>query len=226
MKIGNFARKQFVVDTIQYRLLGVSLLYFVAVILVFTGVLFIPLMIEMSRDSLSSPVVREAAQKFLVLHTRIWSPVLILIGLLVIHNIIISHRIAGPLLRIRSELKKIGDGNLFVQVKLRKNDYLDKEADSVNRMVDAIRGKVQGIEQSQRKASSVLVDLQRAMNQGSGDEMNGKIDELNATLEALRENVDQFQIPRTRKRSPEIKINKDAQKADQEPVGAGSSSVT
>jgi methyl-accepting chemotaxis protein len=203
-------------------LLGVSLLYFVAVILVFTGVLFIPLMIEMSGASLSSPVVQEAAQKFLVLHTRVWSPILILIGLLVIHNIIISHRIAGPLFRIRNELKQIGDGNLFVQVKLRKNDYLDKEADSVNRMVDAIRGKVQGIEQNQRKASSVLVDLQRAMNHGSGDEMNNKIDQLNVTLEALRDNIDQFQIPRVSTRPPENKNNKDTQKMDQEPVGAGS----
>jgi methyl-accepting chemotaxis protein len=225
MKIGNFPRKQFFVDTMQYRIIGVSLLYLVATVLVFTGVLFIPLMIELNSDSLASPAVQEAAKRFLYLHARIWPPVMILVGLLIVHNTIVSHRIAGPLFRIRHELKKIGDGNLFVQVKLRKNDYLDKEADSVNSMVSALRGKVQGIEQSQRRASSVLVDLQRAVMRGAADDMSEKIDELNATLEALRDNVDQFQIPRPKK-TPVDPVVKVENKSEETPVGAGSTQTT
>ncbi len=225
MKSPKFPKKRFIVDTIQYRIIGVSLLYFFAIIMVFAGVLFVPLMFQLNGDSLSSPAVQQAANQFLVLHTRLWPPVLVLMGLLVIHNVVVSHRIAGPLFRIRNELKKIGDGNLFVHIRLRNNDYLDKEADSINRMVDALRGKVQGIEENHKKANSVLVDLQRAVIRGSADEMNNKIDELNMTLDALRGNIDEFQIPRKTKRPTENTVEKEMSKEDQEPVGAGTAPV-
>ena len=196
MKFVNFPRKKYIVDVLQYRMLLTSLLYVLAVVLVFTGVLFVPLMMTLNMEAVSSPAARDAARYFLFLHTRVWPPTLALIVLLVVHNIVFSHRIAGPLYRIRNELRRIGDGNLFVQVKLRKNDYLDKEAASVNEMVEALRVKMRGIDQNQKKASAVLTALQKAIARGSVDEMGREIDELEDTLERLRNSVDQFQVPR------------------------------
>jgi methyl-accepting chemotaxis protein len=202
MNLLNFPRRRYIVDNLQYRLLLTSLLYVLAVVLIFAGALFMPLMITLNEGAAASPAVSEAARQFLALHNRVWPPVLALVALLVIHNIVFSHRIAGPLYRIRSELRKIGDGNLFVHVKLRKNDYLDKEALSVNEMVDALRSKIRSIEKNQKRASAVLVELQRALMRGSADEMGGQIDELGTILERLRDSVDQFQVPRDKARSP------------------------
>jgi methyl-accepting chemotaxis protein len=126
----------------------------------------------------------------------VWPPVAALIVLLLTHNIFFSHRIVGPLYRIRSELKRVGEGNLHVQVKLRKNDYLEKEAASINQMIDALRTKIRAIEQNQRKASAVLVDLQKALVRGTADDMAGQIDDLGEVLERLRTSVEQFQVPR------------------------------
>jgi methyl-accepting chemotaxis protein len=221
MKLSNFPRKKYIVDNLQYRLLATSLLYIAAVVLVFAGVLFAPLMFAMDADAMGSPAVQEVARQFLTLHARVWPPVMMLVALLVIHNIVFSHRIAGPLYRIRNELKKIGDGNLFVQVKLRKNDYLDKEAASVNDMVEALRGKIRIIEQNQKKANGVLIDLQRALIRGSADEMNDEIEELGGVLERLKESVGQFQVPREMTRGPVAPPPVDTAKAQREFSGAG-----
>ncbi|UCH83619.1 MAG: methyl-accepting chemotaxis protein [Candidatus Latescibacterota bacterium] len=216
MKVPNFPRRRYLIDNLQYRLLSVSLFYFATVVLVFAGTLFIPIIIEMNSGSLASPVVQEAAHEFLAFHTRLWPPALLLFGLLALHTIVLSHRIVGPLYRIRSELKKIGDGNLFVHVRLRKNDYLTKDSEAINQMVEALRTKIRKIETSQKNAHNVLVELQRAVIRGSADGVNDKIEELSDVIHDLKKNVEQFQIPRTTTRVPE----KSADKKSEKPVEA------
>jgi methyl-accepting chemotaxis protein len=196
MRPANFPRRRYLIDTLQYRILMTNLLYVLAVVIVFGGVLFLPLMITLKLDTVGSPDMVNAAREFLSLHNRIWPPVAVLIALLVVHNIVFSHRIVGPLYRIRSDLKRVGEGNLFVHVRLRKNDYLDKEAASINAMIEALRAKIRAIEQNQRKASAVLVELQKALVRGTADEMTEQIDDLGETLEHLRRSVEQFQVPR------------------------------
>jgi methyl-accepting chemotaxis protein len=221
MKLGNFPRQKYLIDGLQGRLVAVSLLYFLAILLVFAGVLFVPLAIGLNDSNVTSPAAVDAARGFLFLHTKLWTPVLLLIGLLVTHTVVVSHRIVGPLYRIRSELKKIGSGNLFVHVKLRKNDYLEKEADSVNEMVDSLRSKIRGIEQNQKRASKMLVDLQRAMIRGSADDMNLKIEGLGASLEHLERSVQEFQLPRNMGRQPGPSATEQETADRRPPVGAG-----
>jgi methyl-accepting chemotaxis protein len=222
MKIGNFPRKRYLIDGLQYRLLGVSLLYFFGVVGLIAGALFIPIILELNSGSLASPDVQEAAHQFLMFHTKLWLPALLLVCLLSLHTIVVSHRIVGPLYRFRRELKKIGDGNLFVHVKLRKNDYLTKESDAINKMVDALRTKIRNIESDQRSAHKVLVELQRAVIRGSADDMNEKIDELSGVIDHLKTNVEMFQVPRVTTRVPEKSANKvEPEPAQKIPVGAG-----
>jgi len=222
MKIGNFPRRRYLIDNLQYRLLAGSLFYFVTISLVVAGTLFIPVMMELNSGSLSFPVVKEAAHQLLLLHARLWPPVLLLMGLLALHTIVVSHRIVGPLYRFRNELRKIGEGNLFVHVKLRKNDYLGKEAEAINDLVESLRGKVRKFEVSQKTAHKTLVELQRAVIRGSADDMNEKIDELTGVIDDLQKNVEQFQIPRLTTRIPEKTNKTDEPETSREiPVGAG-----
>lgn len=204
MKITKLARK-YIVQRFQYRLLVNTLLYIAAVILVFAGVLFAPLMFVMDAGTAGSPVVQDAAHEFVALHTRVWPALALLMALLVMHTVVFSHRIAGPLDRIRGELKKIGDGNLSVHVRIRKNDYLHDQVASVNEMVEGLREKIRTIEHNQQKADAVLIGLQRALIRGSGDEMNDQIEELSVVLERLKQSVGEFQIPRGTPARPETR---------------------
>ena len=193
----------------------------VAVVLFFSAILFLPLTMTLQMEAMDSPAVRQAAREFLSLHDRIWLPTALLVVLLVLHNVIFSHRIAGPLYRIRNDLKRIGDGNLFVQVKLRKNDYLDKEAESINGMIEALRAKIRNIDLNQRKASAVLGELQTALARGAAEEMTDQIDDLAKILGRLKESVEQFQLPREVIRVPDATQEPVTSKPPREPVGAG-----
>lgn len=49
-------------------------------------------------------------------------------------SILYSHRVAGPLVRITRTLKEIGEGNLDINIKLRRADELKELAASINGM--------------------------------------------------------------------------------------------
>jgi hypothetical protein len=49
-----------------------------------------------------------------------------------------SHRIAGPLYRMRQDLGEVASGNRQKRIKLREGDYLTELADDINRTLDAV----------------------------------------------------------------------------------------
>ena len=64
--------------------------------------------------------------------------VFVFLGIIVIF---ISHRIAGPLYRLKMFMEKVENGDYSVQLKFRKNDAIHDIADSFNRMVEGIKEK-------------------------------------------------------------------------------------
>ena len=134
-------RTQFLIDEFQYRILFLHVLYFVALILVFTSAIFVPLIMDLQNGVLSFAERHVVANQFLSLHSRIWPAVLILFVLLSAHSVFVSHRIAGPLYRFRKVMKTVASGDLSVRFTLRKKDYLEKEADLFADMIAALRDK-------------------------------------------------------------------------------------
>ena len=61
--------------------------------------------------------------------------------LLAIIVIFISHRIAGPLYRLKMYMEKVENGDYSVKLKFRKNDSIHDVAESFNRMVEGIKEK-------------------------------------------------------------------------------------
>jgi len=61
--------------------------------------------------------------------------------LLAIIVIFISHRIAGPLYRLKMYMEKVENGDYSVKLKFRKNDSIHDVAESFNRMVEGIKNK-------------------------------------------------------------------------------------
>lgn len=59
--------------------------------------------------------------------------------ILAITCLFISHRIAGPLHRLKMYMEKVENGDDSVRLKFRKNDAIHDVAESFNRMVDGIR---------------------------------------------------------------------------------------
>ena len=66
----------------------------------------------------------------------------ILIALLFVWGVILSHRFAGPMARLRREIDNIThSGNFNKRLRVRKHDDIKPLADSINRMLDKVEGK-------------------------------------------------------------------------------------
>ena len=53
--------------------------------------------------------------------------------------VLLTHKVAGPLMRIQTALAQMAKGNFDIHLKLRKHDELVELADTVNRLADSLR---------------------------------------------------------------------------------------
>lgn len=179
-------------DTFQYRFVAVSFLYQLLVLLAFATALFVPVGVQLEDSVLSSPQIEEAAHQFLVLHHRVWPPLIIALALLTLHSVFFSHRIAGPLYRFRAILKAVAKGELAVHTTVRKNDFLQREADCLREMIECLKAKVEDIQASSRDVAAVVEGLERAAKSGSEKEIRPILDALHKRVESLTSSVERF----------------------------------
>jgi methyl-accepting chemotaxis protein len=58
----------------------------------------------------------------------------------------ISHRIAGPLFRFEQDIQRIADGDLCVNIHLRRHDQLKEMAQALNLLVGSLHGKISRVD--------------------------------------------------------------------------------
>ena len=86
---------------------------------------------------------------------------LIVVGLATtVMTMLISHKIAGPLYRLKALLKDLGEGELSASMKLRKGDQLQPVADIYNESVRKLNDKVKKL-----KNVSSVDELKRQLDQ-------------------------------------------------------------
>ena len=153
-----FRRRRILVDDLQYRLLAVNVLYCCLILLLFAGALFGPLTQQLLSVDTSDAMREEAAAQFFSLDERIWLPLLFTLGCFTVHSVLLSHRIAGPLYRFRQVFGEVGDGNLTVRARLRRKDYLVKDATVVNEMIERVGARIADIDE---QAAALHTGLRR-----------------------------------------------------------------
>jgi nitrate/nitrite-specific signal transduction histidine kinase len=75
-------------------------------------------------------------------HTVFWVIVLELIALVPLVawiSLRLSHRVAGPLVRIHAALAQMAQGQFDIHLSLRKGDALVDLADAINRLAESLR---------------------------------------------------------------------------------------
>jgi methyl-accepting chemotaxis protein len=187
-------RRRILLESFQYRLLAINLTYFVTILLIFAGALFLPLILQLRSGSLSVIEQGEVAGLFLSLHARVWPAMLVVFILLALHSILVSHRIAGPLYRFRSIFKAVAEGDLSIRANLRKTDYLGKESDSLNEMILNLRTKLVGIQKHSEALEATLVGLKESVERGSVKGMHRHIVDLQAQAECLETSIRHFRL--------------------------------
>ncbi len=73
----------------------------------------------------------------------------VVIGLVVIMvTLLVSHKIAGPMYRFDSDIKRIADGDLKFRIRIRKGDQFQEVALSLNTMIESLAGRVSAIKKN------------------------------------------------------------------------------
>jgi nitrate/nitrite-specific signal transduction histidine kinase len=150
----------------------------------------------MSNQDLSLDIRAAAAEKLLALHSRVWPAIIAMVCVIGIHSVRIFHRLIGPLYRFRWAFGKIGEGDLNFRVQIRKNDYLHREKEALNQMIDALASQYESIEQAGSRALDSLTALEQGSSKGSGGHNQDQqlLEQHRQHLEDLIEQAKYFRV--------------------------------
>ncbi|MHC4860123.1 MAG: hypothetical protein ACYTDY_08540 [Planctomycetota bacterium] len=141
MAAQRYRRRKWLIDTdIQVRL-GVKLAFYVGVYLALFCLvaLFEPLLVLL-KGGIDSVTAREEIATIL---GAILLPLLLAVACMFVHGILILHRVAGPVYRIRRGLEALADGRLDEVMRLRQKDYLKDVAILYNDAAGQLRMDVE-----------------------------------------------------------------------------------
>ena len=191
-------RKQYsIVDrSLQYRVLAIILVYSLVIVLFLAVCLFIPDILAMSNQDLSLEIRAAAADRLLTLHSRVWPAIVAMVCVLGIHSVRIFHRLIGPLYRFRWAFSKIGNGDLSFRVKIRKSDYLHREEEALNQMIEGLSERCESLQQAGLRVQESLSAIEQTTSQISGGQDSDKqlFQEHHQHLAGLLKEVQRFRL--------------------------------
>jgi methyl-accepting chemotaxis protein len=201
--MGWFRRRHFLVDRFQYKLLLVHVGYFFAVVLVFAAIIFAPAIAKLRNETLSWEQKQEAANQFLSLHSHLWPAVFVLLVLLIVHSVLLSHRIAGPLYRFRQVFGSITEGDFSVRAIIRKRDYLSREAAVIDEMVDSLGERFRRVGKLSTELRSSFNELKSSIPTGVDETGGEAVARFEDNLTQLERYLDSIKTS-SKRQSPDL----------------------
>ncbi len=191
-----YERKIYIVDKkFQYKFVLMLIFFIVLTVLTISFTTFYVVWQSVINEFFFVP---EAAKKLgdIYLHTSelLIVPLAVLAVIGAVAGVFISHRIAGPVYRVKRVSEEIAKGNLSVSVKFRKGDELHDLADSMNSMISGIRTLVKedrnAIDKIAAVSEKLTADLKK--QEGLKEEVEKTIVELNKIVKTLKENSGRY----------------------------------
>lgn len=109
------------------------------------------MLVALTNSNLSEP---EQVNFFYKLIGIIGGVILVMTALNFVIALLFSHRIAGPMYRLRKSMEQVGTGDLSLLIRLRSGDELHELKDSFNDMVSSLRDKIIAVEQHYRQPAT------------------------------------------------------------------------
>lgn len=189
-----YRRRHFFIDKhlqTKYMLLTIVLLLVYSAI--FVIIIFTPYILPIQ---LNVPLEEkaEAARALLVLHKSVWPALLVVIPVLGVVSIFITHRLVGPVYRLRKALREITAGNLDTRVTLRKGDDLQELADDVNHLTEILSSFVSTLKHNYDSLSLYIDEMERQIESKSVSKEAGQeiIQRVNASKKTIETALERF----------------------------------
>lgn len=142
-------RWRFVVDwQLQGNLVLNGLLYGSLTLVTVCGGILGPLLWALS-DAESATANADQALVMIYMHERLWFLVALCLLVMVLGTLRFSHRIAGPLVRYKRNLRLLAQGKLPPPLRTRKQDYMQEEVRCLNNAVAGLVSRIELIRQAQ-----------------------------------------------------------------------------
>ena len=122
-------------------------------------------LIQVLRVSLDGPGLEQIRQLRDEVNQQLWITMITLTGVIFLISIFVSHRIAGPLYKLKLHLAELGKGNIDQNLKFRKSDYFHSLADDYNKSLAGLRATFGKNKELTQEAISKLEksDVQEAL---------------------------------------------------------------
>ena len=178
----------------QLRIALQTLIYMSLIVLITMAVILYPSMSDIfySQDL---NIQYRASQSFLLLLNRLVPTIIILFILVFLHQIVITHRIWGPLKNFTNTIERIGKGDFTRKVIIRKGDYLKEECRQINNMVDGLSKLVSNIRTNHLKLISALEDITISIEDRHQRKIiEDSLDTVRRKAELLTEDISHFKL--------------------------------
>lgn len=171
---------------LQYKFLGLVILYCLLIVIFLALALFVPDLVTLADADQSLELRAAAAEKILALHARVWPAILALMVLFGLHSFRQFHRLIGPLFRFRQSFGIVQGGDLTHRVRLRENDYLHKEEESFNQMVESLAGDMEKLKTATREIDQALGKLPSNGNEEVHAGIANALDKMEKNLKRFK----------------------------------------
>lgn len=150
----------FIDKRFQFKYLLLTILLLLSYTFIFTIILFLPSILILLLDY---PLVEkaEAARTFLILHDTVWPTTGAVILIFSIFSVFLTHKIAGPIYRLKHALTELIRGNLDTRIRLRKRDDLQELAEQVNLLSDELRNYSSTLKKDHAQLANHIDQLER-----------------------------------------------------------------
>lgn len=184
-------KNYFIDKRFQTKYLLLTILLLGTYTFIFIAILFSPSILTLFFDA-SLEEKAAAARTFLVLHDTIWptaAAVILIFGFL---SIFLTHKIAGPVYRLKQALTELIGGNLDTRMRLRKGDDLQELAAQVNLFSDELRNYVTALKKDHEQLSNYIDLLEReigakSLSEEATREIIGQVQEKNKAIAVILE---------------------------------------
>ena len=182
----------------QTKYILLTMLLLLTYTFAFIIIIFSPYILTLYLNFYSLSEKAEAARTLLILHSTVWPGIGGIILLFGAVSIFITHKIAGPLYRLKKSLSMITEGNLDVKVKLRKRDDLKDLAEHVNMLVDTFRTFVTTVRVDYDLLSDYISEIEREIKANVLTEESGRkiIKKVQDSRKNIEEALEKFKIQR------------------------------
>ena len=148
-------RNYFIKKNVQLKIIGTNIIYIFSILLITITAVIFPI-ISFMDPSYSFDEQYHAAKIYIIIAERLPLPLIAVIILVIIHQLVITHQVCGPLVNFSNTFKRISQCDLARKINLRPNDMLKEEAEHINKMIDRLSRHIVTIKKTHHKLLRAL----------------------------------------------------------------------